>query len=322
MIQKKVKIVATTVTLCGAVLLFFLNNPSNVQSKKTVKYINLDNTADISTDHRPAIEAPKLTVQSSDENPSRSDKIHPLFEEYQQLTPQEVLINLFKDSRAINNRVELILQLVEHGHIGINQPLREGANSTHYTPLFAAITSNNGQLSPEEFEQFIALGADIPPNKVWQRIFASLRITDESLIETWIDTAGIGPEQYDFLFQRSAIAGDGELAHYLLDQEQQFLYYQELLNTKEFEHSLNSSINFNIGKESKTLQFIKAQPNLDYPTELHRVIGHLEKRLQRSENWLEYAPLNDIQRANLRSAIVAMTQYLEQLNAEFLAIND
>jgi Fe-S cluster biosynthesis and repair protein YggX len=260
---------------------------------------------------------------------------HPLFDYYASITPtHKLLITLLTDIRLKGSSTELLLQLVEQGVIGINEPLRElvDRDNSYYTPLFVAATTNQRKLTKQDMDRFLALGASIGTSNTWLRVFAGLNSNDESLFETWINSAGIGPEHYTFLYSRSAMSGNGELAKYIYNINGKEAYQQSL------DQSLVSSIYTNLMKLNPQLDesryfiskeirdFIPKESRFILPKEafsiplINSTIGSTKKTIQRIENLLYLDLYEQSKNDELIAKQKALSDYLIKLETFKLSL--
>ncbi|EKE79913.1 hypothetical protein [Idiomarina xiamenensis] len=118
---------------------------------------------------------------------------------YESLTYQEILTRLAKSaSRDEIDISAVLLALIENGTLDVNTPMRQGAQSSHYTPLYVALVLDD-DITTEQIQSFIKMGAYIEANSMWTRQLAKLQ--DVVAAELLIDAAGYGPEQTEELLQ-------------------------------------------------------------------------------------------------------------------------
>lgn len=251
----------------------------------------------------------KQPLVTSHEDPAKTSIVsvqHPKFEEYANKTPTEVLDGLWTDIEVWEDKTALLLQLIEAGHLNINQPMRKGENSHHYTPLFAAIVASYDKITAHEFDQFIRLGATIAPNNVGlnRSLVAGLRTNDIKVQQRLMELSGLGPEDHQALFNYSLWSGDGALANYLNQHNNgQFRFSESDLNkslrrlelaTRPFREDEDSAG----GKSIKKGMFVLNQVSSE--------IARVELALSRSINFEKLSYLTFEQRQQLPEFIIAL----------------
>lgn len=247
---------------------------------------------------------------------SKINTKHPAFERYSVLTPQQMLIGFFKDETLQKSRIELILQLVEQGHLNVNEQLREGKDSQHYTPLFAAIASSPNGITPEQFQRFIDLGADIPPNGAWRRTFSMMTINDPAIIPMWFEASGLGTESYERLFLNSALRGDTQLAEYIHAQVNQNEYYKKLLEEDGLHNFIEDTNKFKLESNLKRLERFKNDPRMSYLVQAEGLLVKKEQALKKIAFWKKYADLTPEQIVELDATAIKIQSFTTELREQ------
>lgn len=251
------------------------------------------------------------------QNTKTVSSTHPELERYSHLTPQHMLYGFFKDETLLLSRTELILQLVEQGFLNVNEQLREGKNSQHYTPLFAAIAANPNGITSEELQRFIDLGATIPSNSTWRRKFSMMPIRDDEVIPMWINAAGIGPEDYERLFLNSALYSDGKLATYIHEQGNQDGYYKDRLREDGLDRFIKDVNSFDAEKDQERLELFQKDPRLNYLVSTEGLLVARGLRLKKIAFWKKYANLTPEEIVELDRTAVKLQKFTTALRAKY-----
>lgn len=270
----------------------------------------------------PTVQSTEQDLQSTQpsqvvQNTKAFSSTHPEFERYSNLTPQQMLYGFFKDETLLLSRTELILQLVEQGYLNINEQLREGEDSQHYTPLFAAIAANPNGITSEELQRFIDLGANIPPNSTWRRTFSMMPIQDDEIIPMWFNAAGLGPEDYERLFLNSAFYSDGKLAAYVHEQANQDGYYKDRLREEGLDCFIGNVNSFSIEKDQQRLDSFQKDPRLNYLVSAEGLLVAREQRLKKIAFWKKYANLTSEEIAELDRTAVKLQKFTTALREKY-----
>lgn len=260
----------------------------------------------------PQVSAPETSHLSNKENLAP----HPLFTKYTQLTPQQMLLGFFKDESLLKSRTELILQLIEQGYLNPNEQLREGEDSQHYTPLFAAAVTNPHGITPEQLQRFLDLGANIPPSGPWRLLLGTMPISDSQIIPMWFEASGLGAEHYEELFIDSALYGDSQLAEYIFEQANQGEYYKRRLEEEGLSKSLRDVVNFSFEEEAKRLELYKKDPKLNYLVQADSLLAIRSRELKQIAFWKKYADLTPEQIVELDATAIKIQSFTTELREQ------
>lgn len=209
---------ATLIVIGGGVLLLISSDPEprvyDLQPSQTADAEKADTAAAIIVTSEAADSQSVVKAAEHNSVEGMAVQRHPKFAQYLEKTPHQVLIGLVKDVELRDTKIELLLQLIESGHIGINEKMRPGEGD-YYTPIFAALVATRNRISKQELERFISLGASIDASKAYRHTLDTLRTNDIRVQQRWMEVSGIGPEHHQELFQQSVVSGDGTLARHL-----------------------------------------------------------------------------------------------------------
>ena len=201
------------------------------------------------------------------------------------MSDQEILIDLIKQSKTSRFDITNVLfKLIRHGIIDPNTPMREGGNSSHYIPLFAAMQYDK-QFSKEKLRLFLELGTSVfEPKPAWASIMAK-KVEDIDMLNMLIEQGAIEQDQGLMLLYHSIGSKNTLLANHILTSDQNSLTmnfdseYLEL--TSEIALSKQKSLirNYNHIK-AKTAPEIARKQLIEYSIALKNI----QKKFPLSEN--------------------------------------
>ena len=126
---------------------------------------------------------------------------------------------------------DILLALIDAGIIDVNEQLRDGDNSQHYTPLYTAIIASKS-FSAEMLEKFLVRGAVIEQGVPgWKYGITNATVEPEATIRM-LEVGGFGSETYERVRQLALSKGNVEVFKYLSEVQddmtpQQYINYYE-----------------------------------------------------------------------------------------------
>lgn len=150
-------------------------------------------------------------------------EVEQLIEGLDDLTSNEIVVKLLGTDAYIEHSTEILLMLIKNGTLGVNESLKGNENrSAYYTPLFVALSSLD-EVRPEQFNEFMDLGAVIDTSNAWLSKLGGIR--DKDSIQRWVNESGIGSEHYKKLVELGLTFGSPQLVSYIKESDPSGLTY-------------------------------------------------------------------------------------------------
>lgn len=191
-------------------------------------------------------------------------------ERFYGLSEQEILVELARDAVHDSGAItETLLILVELGIIDVNMPMRQGVDSSHYTPLFAAIVLDN-DISGEQIQRFLDAGAYL--QHPWRWSYPIPRLNKLEAAITLIEQASFGSDMNERLIRGAFSWGNDELFNYLTDDVS-----PALLDAK-LSADLNRQAHEGYESLMRTYQTAESNGMLENPRFVQSMQAHLGRR--------------------------------------------
>ncbi|RUO46002.1 hypothetical protein CWE21_12745 [Pseudidiomarina aquimaris] len=126
--------------------------------------------------------------------------------------------NLFKNNPELKEiRVDFIIALIERGDMAADELIEDFQFWGSYTVAHSAVGGAHNDLTLEQFNKLIELGADVNSQKLWRLVMARQQ-TNSYVLEKWYTHAAIGPELHKELSFDALAFGNTALYDVLKNQ--------------------------------------------------------------------------------------------------------
>ncbi|MBY6064271.1 hypothetical protein [Pseudidiomarina sediminum] len=160
------------------------------------------------------VEAPVEVTEATTTNNDADLSLQELLAKYRDMPVDELGFALLSNPELNGRQAELLLAMAEQGIIGVNDNLLGDMS----VMSLAMVT---GEMSYDQFEQFLQLGAYVANDESWQ-IAVGVQ-NNRRIIERWYNEARIGPESHEQLLRSAIITGSTELHDYIANDKQALL---------------------------------------------------------------------------------------------------
>lgn len=121
------------------------------------------------------------------------------------------LRDLFHDNPELEKiRVDFIIALIERGDMAADELIEDFQFFGPFTVAHFAAGGASSDLTLEQFNKLIELGADVNGEKLWRITMARLQRNTE-VLEKWYRHAALGPEIHEELFGNAIVFGNSAL---------------------------------------------------------------------------------------------------------------
>ena len=126
--------------------------------------------------------------------------------------------NLFKNNPELKKiRVDFIIALIERGDMAADELIDDFQLWGQYTVAHSAVGNAHNDLTLEQFNKLIELGADVNSQKLWRLVMARQQ-NNSKILEKWYTHAAIGPEMHKELSFDALAFGNTALYDVLRNQ--------------------------------------------------------------------------------------------------------
>lgn len=125
------------------------------------------------------------------------------------------LRDMFHDNPELEKiRADLIIALIERGDMAANELIEDFQLFGPYTVAHFAAGGASYDLTLEQYNKLIELGADVNGEKLWRLVMARLQNSSE-VLNQWYADAALGPEIHEELFGNAIVFGNYALYDFL-----------------------------------------------------------------------------------------------------------
>lgn len=260
-------------------------------------------------------QSPAETTASSDSQaipvPTPANEIPAELALIAERTGEDFMTELMKYSGDVQSTINNLLQLIESGIITVDKRLFELDQNRAMSPLGMAVLMSQGDLSAEQFDRFIAAGAELHRDDMNTSFIAM--VDNPEVMDTWYEAIGIGPEEHEEILNTGLIFGNTALADMVMQQKNGKL---DQLEFGEFPVTMviaQLSAVESIEREELQKGYDAAEPGTENIT-AEMSIARFQNNLDQIEILRRYGSLDDDQRARIDAAYEKVQNAIEVVN--------